>query len=255
MAGLGTALALLVAPSFAAGQLLAPGTRPEVSVTVGKPLMGENYDAFSGLFWGEVRLPHWPTAGIIVRGGFAYSTSGLARSTTLANPAVGFWARPGGIPVEGMVSLPLRKEMGDDDFATDLALLSDPIHRERYASGGLGITAAVAPHIVFRDGSTGDLKLGLVAITSHGSVDTDVRARYEAGLALGFSRSVQAGGRFAGTMRMTGSGGFDQRVQHELQFFLRLTHAPGFPEISFRLPIDIDLQDYVTGVVGLQVRF
>ncbi len=247
----------LAFPRVLSGQLPgpSPATRPSLEVVVSKPLMGENYDLVSGLLALEGRVPRGVDAGWIVRGGLAYSTSGRTRSATLANPAVGGWARPGGIPLELLISLPLSREMGADDFATDLALLSDLVHRERYLPGRWGVSLAVVPHIVFRDGSVADLELGAVALPPHGEADTDVRARFRAEIGLGFTRAVQAGGRVAGTLRLTGTGSFDQRTQQDLAVFLRLVHVRGRPELSFRLPIDIDLQDYVTGVVGLRVRF
>jgi len=217
--------------------------------------MGENYDPVSGLFALEVRVPQGGERGWIARGGLAYATAGRTRSATLANPAVGGWTRLAGVPVEMLVSLPLSREMGDDDFATDMAILSDVVHRERYLTGRWGVSVAAVPHIVFRDGSVADLELGAVALTPHGGSDTDVRARFRAEIGLGFTRAVQAGGRVAGTLRLTGTGGFDQRAQQDLALFLRLVHVRGRPELSFRLPIDIDLQDYVTGVVGLRVSF
>jgi len=82
-----------------------------------------------------------------------------------------------------------------------------------------------------------------------------VRARFAGAVALGFSRSLQAGGRFQGTVRLNGSGGFDTRTNQDLTLFLRLPHVPGFPEFSFRVPINIDLQDYVTGVAAVRVYF
>lgn len=245
----------LTGPAASSARQLPPRSRPAFRVAVSKPLMGENYDAVSGTLDVEARIPRWRDGGIILQGSMAYSTSGLARSTTLGNPALGVWGRPLGVPVELQVTLPLRREGGDDDFATDLAYLSDPIHRERWIAGRWGASVAYVPDIVFRDGSSADLRLGAVALAPKGEVDGDVRARVVAGLGLRFSPSVQAGGRFSGTFRMTGSGGFDQRTQNDLAVFVRLPWTPGRPELSFRLPIDIDLQDYVSGVIALRMAF
>jgi hypothetical protein len=244
----------LAFPPVLAGQL--PETpRPSLEVVATKPLMGENYDRVSGLLALEVRVPRSADGGWILRGGLAYSTAGRTRSATLANPAVGAWGHPGGVPLELLVSLPLSREMGDDDFATDMALLSDIVHRERYLVGRWGVSLAAVPHFVFRDGSVADVELGAVALPPHGASGTDVRARFGASIGLGFTRAVQAGGRFTGTLRLTGKGSFDQRAQQDLAVLLRFVRMRGQPELSFRLPIDIDLQDYVTGVVGLRVRF
>ncbi len=249
---------LVVAGRASAQAPVAPGgagARPALEVGVSRPLMGENYDLVSGLLEAGVRVPRWTGGGWIVQAGLAYSTAGRTRSLTLANPAVGAWAHVKGAPFELLVSLPLGRELGDDDFATDMALLSDLAHRERYLPGRWGVSLAFAPHVTFRDGSVGDLRVGAIALAAHRGSDADVRARYEAALGLGFSRAVQAGGRLAGTVRLTGGGGFDQRTQQDLALFLRLVHVPGRPELSFRLPIDIDLQDYVTGVAGLRMTF
>ena len=250
---------LVVASAASAQTPAAPGgaggARPALEVGLSRPLMGGNYDLVSGLVDVGVRMPRWTGAGWIAQAGLAYSTAGRTRSLTVANPAVGVWAHVKGAPFELLASLPLGRELGDDDFATDMALLSDLAHRERYLPGRWGLSLAFAPHVTFRDGSVGDLRVGAIALAAHGGSDADVRARYEAALGLGFSRAVQAGGRLAGTVRLTGDGGFDQRTQQDLALFLRLVHVPGRPELSFRLPIDIDLQDYVTGVAGLRMTF
>jgi len=233
----------------------SPALGPSLEVAVTKPLMGENYDLVSGLVDVKARIPWHGDVGWIVRGGLAYSTSGRTRSATFANPAVGVRVRPGGVPLEVLVSPPLSRELGDDDFATDMALLSDIVHRERYLVGRWGVSLAAVPHIVFRDGSVADVEVGAVALPPHGVSGTDVRARFGASIGLGFTRAVQAGGRFTGTLRLTGKGSFDQRAQQDLAVLLRFVRLRGQPEVSFRLPVDIDLQDYVTGVFGLRVRF
>ena len=248
---------VLAAPSVRAQEAPRAGAaaRRAFELALSRPLMGDNYDLVSGLVDAQARVPRWPGGGWIVRAGFAYATAGRARSLTVANPAVGVWAHPRGVPVELLVSLPLARELGDDDFATDMALLSDLVHRERYLPGRWGVSLAFAPHVTFRDGSVGDLSVGAIALAPHDGSGTDVRARLEVALGLGFSRALQAGGRVAGTVRLTGAGGFDARTQQDLAVFLRLVHVRGRPELSFRLPIDIDLQDYVTGVAGLRLTF
>lgn len=233
----------------------SPTRAPSLLVALSKPLMGENYDRVSGLLDVEARIPRRVGSAWLARAGLAYATSGSARSTTLANPAVGATVRPAGVPLELMISIPLARELGDDDFATDMALLSDVVHRERYLEGRWGMSVAVVPHVVFRDGSVADLDLGAVVLPAHGASATDVRARFGASMGLGFTRAVQAGGRFTGTLRLTGRGSFDQRAQQDLAVLLRFVRVRGQPEVSFRLPIDIDLQDYVVGVVGLRVGF
>ena len=252
-------VALLVAatsvqPGELVGQSVGGGSTG-VEVTVAKPLMGPNYDALTGMLGVEARLARGPASGLILHGVMIHSTSGRATSTTLANPTVGMWMRPGGIPLEVEVSVPLMRELGDDDFATDVARLSDQQHRERYVRDRWAVSAAWTPSLVFRDGSSGGAYLGSIALLPHADRDLDLRARYEAWVNLRFSPRLHGGARLAGTLRVNGSGGFDQRTQQDLSMLLTFPSMPGFPELSFRLPVDIDLQDYVTGVVALRLRF
>jgi hypothetical protein len=232
-----------------------PSPGRTLDVALSRPLMGENYDLVSGLLEVDARLPRWTGGGWIVHAGLAYSSAGHTRSALIENPALGVWTHAAGVPIELLLSVPLGRELGSDDFATDMAYLSNLAWRERFLPGRWGASLAFAPHVTFRDGSVGDAHLGAVAVAPHGDQGTDVRARYGVGVALGFSRSIQAGARFVGTVRLTGSGGLDDRAQQDLTGFLRLVRVRGRPELSFRLPLDIDLQDYVLGVVGLRLSF
>jgi len=255
-----TALAALLAARPVAAQVgSAPGAGEKpgrmLAIALSRPLMGENYDLVSGLLDVDARIPRWRGGGWIVHAGLAYSTAGRTRSALVENPAVGVWMHAAGVPLELLLSVPLGRELGSDDFATDMAYLSDLTYRERYLPGRWAASLAFAPHVTFRDGSVGDAHVGAVAVAPHGDLGTDVRARYGVGVGLGFSRTMQAGARFVGTLRLTGSGGLDDRTRQDLTGFLRLVRVRGRPELSFRLPLDIDLQDYVTGVVGLRLSF
>ena len=248
------ALVPVARPGQLGGQVPGGGATA-VAVSVSKPLMGENYDPLSGLLGVEARIARSPGSGLILHGTLLRSSAGRTVSTTLANPTIGVWMRPGGIPVEVEVSVPLMREFGEDNFASDIGRLSDQQHRERYLPGRWAVSAALTPHMVFRDGSSGGVYLGGVGVLPKGERDLDLRARYEVWFSLRFSPRFQGGTRFAGTVRVNGEGGFDQRTQQDLSMFVTIPGLRGYPELSFRLPVDIDLQDYVTGVVALRLRF
>jgi len=241
-------------PHRAAGQVVGGGASA-VELSLGKPLMGENYDPLTGGLGVEARLARGLRSGFIFYGVFVRSNAGQAKSAVLGNPTVGMWMRRGGVPLEVEVSLPLMQEWGDDNFATDVARLSDLQYRERYLPGRWALSAAMTPQWVSGDGSSGGIYLGGIAVLPHADYALDVRARYEAWFRLRFPAHVQGGARFAGTVRLSGDGGLDQRTQQSLALFLALPTVRGYPELSFRFPVDIDLQDYVTGVVGVRVRF
>jgi hypothetical protein len=258
---LGAALALVASlwPGGLSGQYyrILPTHRPGVMLEVEKPFAGENYGALTSVV--EARVS-WPLTGSIAvtgRVGAAYATAGRSSSTTLANPAVGVTVEgPGLTEAEFVVGIPLRVESGDDDYATDVAILSDLGRRDRYTLPRW--TTAVTTLVRRPLGGRGVIggRLGGLLLLPRSGRDTDLDVRYGFFLRVRRASRLDAGVEFHGTARCTGPAeSFAERSSHSVTFLLSPVTLPGGPEFLFHLPVDDGVREYVRGMLGVRLTF
>ncbi|MGD2069328.1 MAG: hypothetical protein PVI57_11695 [Gemmatimonadota bacterium] len=256
----GLCLSSFLSPGPLAGQYyrLIPTHHPSVALELAKPFMGGNYGTLTSVLEARVSLPLAERAALTGQVAVAHATAGRrSSSTTIARPALGVTVEgPSLLEAELVVGLPLRWEKGDDDYATDVAILSDRDRRERFTRPRW--TAAVTGVARRPLGTQGVIGLrvgGLVLFPRAGST-TDLDVRYGLFVRLRPAASFDVGTEFHGTARATGpAASFEQRSSHTITFLLSPTRLPGAPELLLHLPIDAGVEEYVQGMIGLRLSF
>lgn len=252
------ALALHVPAASAQYYQVTPPDRRAMHLMLSKPFVGDNYGALTSTVEAALVEPLRPGLALTIRTGFTHATAGkTSTSTTIAHPVVGVsWKRSGLPPGEVALGVPVGTETGDDDYATDVAVLSDLDRRERYRQGRWSVAATVAPRTATQNGGSVGGRLGTVVILPNGDRGTDLETRYGAFLRFRPAPGWEFGGEFHGSARLTGpAAGFEERSQHSMTLFLAPIRLKGTPELLLRVPLDGATKDYVDGVLSLRISF
>lgn len=249
----------LVVPVRARSQVspLPLPDRRSLEVEISKPLLPQ-YRLFTSVTTVRAGFPVRDGMVLSVRAGVAYATAGTrTSSTTLGNPTVALAFRtPIHIPVELSVTLPLQSEHGDDDYATEVAYLADPEHRERFLADLWSMSASLQPQIQLRGGGSAGARLEGFYVGSRGGGSSYAYARYGAYFRVQPARRFQFGGELHGYARVTGpAASFADRSVHTLSVFAGPPRPGRFPDILLHFPVDLDFRDYIGTTVGLRWRF
>lgn len=256
----GLCVSFLLSPGPLAGQYyrLIPTHHPAVSLELAKPFMGENYGTLTSVLEARVSLPLLERAAITGQVAVAHATAGMrSSSTTIASPAVGITVEgPGLVEAEVVVGLPLRWERGDDDYATDVAILSDRDRRERFTRPRwTAAVTGIARRALGPQGVTG-LRLGGLVLFPRAGSSTDLDVRYGLFLRLRYAASLDVGTEFHGTARATGpAASFGERSSHTVTFLVSPVRLPGSPEVLLHLPVDGGVEEYVQAMIGVRMTF
>ncbi|MGD8318959.1 MAG: hypothetical protein PVJ02_00845 [Gemmatimonadota bacterium] len=249
----------LAAPASALAQVspLPPPDRRSLEVEVSKPLLSQ-YRLLTSITTVRVAWPVREGMVLSVRAGLAYATAGTrTSSTTVGNPSVALAFRtPIHVPAEVALTLPLQSEHGDDDYATEVAYLSDPEHRERFLDNVWSVSVALHPQVQLRQGGSGGFRLEAFYLGRRGGGSSYAYARYGAYFRIPPARRFEFGGELHGYARVTGpAASFGDRSVHTLTVFAGPRHPGKVPDILLHFPVDLGFRDYIGTTVGLRWTF
>jgi hypothetical protein len=254
----------LPAPSRAQVGIPREGDRPSVQLEVAKPFFPDDMFGFSQEGFGPLTsildatlaVPLGEGPVLFGRLGFAHATlSDQPSSSVLSNPRVGVaFGGQGRTSAELHVDLPLARELGDDDYATGVAIIADFEHFERWTPDLWAVGASVTPERVLEGGSViGGRGGATLAIPEEGDSELlglyAIYARLPAG-------SARIGGEISGLAIVSEA---DLNFAERTTFFLTVTGALPesalAPELYIRLPLDDDVSEALDLVAGVRVRF
>lgn len=239
------------------------GERPLVQIELAKPFFEDQSPSGSGFGFATSILDATvviPTGGPILfaRLGVAYATlEGTDASTTISNPRLGvLFTGEGTTHGELHVDLPFANEIGNDDYATGVAITSDIERLERFNPEAWSVGGSITPEKRLESGSILGARVGAkVWLPTEDGEDTELFAVYSsfATFALG---EADLGGELSGIAILTeGDLDFGERTLFLATLSLGLPGVRGSPEVFVRLPLDEDTRTGgVDAVVGLRVH-
>lgn len=220
---------------------------------------GNEYSFFTSvlIFSGEFPV----SEGITLEAELPFAHAGIdppsaspSSSQVLGNPYVGavFRGEDGSGSFRVGARLPLARELGDDDFATGVGVLSDQDRLERFPPDVLSILGLGERRSALGTGLTVSLRGGGSVMTpTSGGGDTEGYLLYGAGIEAPME-AIRLGAGLTGRMIVTESDlGLGERSVHQVAFFGRLDRGRVRPAVQFRVPLDDDLGRVLSWVLSL----
>lgn len=228
-----------------------------VGLEIAKPFIGDSELAwYSSTLRARLLTPVGATTALLADWGIAIAGTDFGSDQTLSNPEVGiaFLGDDGESDGYLSVTLPIGRELGDDDVSVGVAALSNFTWFDRFAEDLWSVNAGYTPETTLGPSGASRLNLelvGSVIIPQEGD-ENELFSRYVVGLSQDTS-TLRLRADLEGLMIVSeGDLSLSERTVHQL--VLGVDGLDGGPGFFVRIPIDDDLEQ-VDAVVGATFTF